>query len=204
MSRRAQIFLVAAAMVFAGAVFVDTTARAFFFDPQAKESYFPGKSAGAGESETEPRHIAIPAIRVNTQVVSLGNISPERIMPPARYDEVGWYRHGTVPGERGTALLYGHLDNGLGLSGVFAHLHKLREGDEVYVVSGRGEELRFVVEKSETYHYQEVPASVLSSNSDIPRIVLVTCAGKWVYDRLEGMTYDKRLLVEAVLTQNER
>jgi sortase (surface protein transpeptidase) len=97
--------------------------------------------------------------------------------------------------------MYGHLDNGLGLDGVFKHLSDLKDGDEVDIVTDDGRTLKFSVDATTTYPYQSVPPSLLGQGAadDNAHLSLITCTGHWVYDPAEGMTYDHRLVVS--LTQ---
>jgi sortase (surface protein transpeptidase) len=89
-------------------------------------------------------------------------------------------------------VIDGHVDNGLGLSGVFKHLEDLQQGDDVYVVTKTGRELHFVVEDTVSYPYKTVPLETLFSRDDDARLNLITCGGSWVKS---DKTYDHRFVV---------
>ncbi|MGH7174758.1 MAG: class F sortase, partial [Minisyncoccia bacterium] len=155
------------------------------------------------ETSALPARIAIPVIGVDAPVDPLGLVAGDRMQAPSNFTDVGWYKYGTLPGQPGVAVMYAHLDNGLGLAGVFKDLDKLQTGEEIDITQGSGQVLRFAVSDIETYPYQAVPPAALGEGSGAetsnPEIVLITCAGAPTHDPLMGYTYDHRLLVTATL-----
>ena len=115
---------------------------------------------------------------------------------PSSFSDVGWYKYGPTPGELGSAVFAGHVDNGLGLPGVFKRLDELRPGDELHVQTEEGEDIRFTVSEVEVYPYDAVPTDRLFEQEGAPHLNLVTCTGSWVSGE---RTYDARLVVYAVL-----
>jgi LPXTG-site transpeptidase (sortase) family protein len=130
-------------------------------------------------SSDVPQRLIIPAIGINANVQRTGVSKKGTMAVPTNYTDVGWYRYGSVPGESGSAVMAGHLDNGFGLSAVFKHLADLNAGDDVYVKDASGEMLHFKVRKVElldpTSSTQEIFASSNSSHLN-----LITCEGDWI------------------------
>lgn len=197
--RRIRILL-AGFVGIAAAVFLwMTLARALWYDPMTELSSPPHQMTQAVITEDHlPARLMIPKVQIDASIEQIGLITSNRMAAPHRFSDAGWYKYGPAPGALGTAVILGHLDNGLGLNGVFKHLHELSPGDEVDVMTAQGKTLRFRVESLKSYPYDNVPEGALVS-SDAARLALVTCAGHWIYTDDQGMTYDHRVVVEAVL-----
>jgi len=178
-------------------LFVTTLSRAVWYDAVA-DVPAPPSVAPAVIAQDTPARIIIPALDIDAGVEHVGLATADRMAVPHRFHDAGWYKYGPTPGALGTAVILGHLDNGLGLSGVFKQLHELSPGDEVDVLTAQGKTLRFRVESLKSYPYDHVPADAIAS-SDAARLVLVTCGGHWIHSANQGMTYDHRVIVETVL-----
>lgn len=139
-----------------------------------------------------PSRIIIPALSINAHVQDLGVNSIGNMQAPNNFVDVGWYKYGTVPGYRGSAVIDGHVDNGLGLAGVFTDLNKIQVGDDVDVQTIGGTVLKFVVADVQIYPYQSVPTDQVFSLTDAARLNLITCDGTWVNGQ---DTYNERLVV---------
>jgi len=144
---------------------------------------------------TDPSRLIIPAIDINAHVQFVGVNKKGNIGTPNNFTDVAWYSFGVAPGQSGTAIIDGHVDNGLGLAGVFKHLSDIQIGDEVDVISKDGANVRFIVANIQTYDYQNVPADALfGDDSASSSLKLITCDGAWVQG---GDTYNERLIVTA-------
>ncbi len=142
-----------------------------------------------------PVRIEIPALKVNAKIVSVGMTAAGAMATPGRYADVGWYKFGTLPGERGSAVMAGHVDNGLALPGVFKHLVDVINGDEIYVTNSNGERIRFKVMSTVVYNYKEVPVTQIFTRDDGNYLTLITCIGSLIHSE---HTYDERLVVTAI------
>ena len=111
---------------------------------------------------------------------------------PSNFTDVAWYKYGTIPGQRGSAVIDGHVDNGLSLPGVFKRLGELEIGDDVYVEQKNGSKMRFVVVDIKHFPYDEAPRELIFGRSDAVRLNLVTCEGDWIRQQ---KTYSERLVV---------
>ncbi len=108
---------------------------------------------------------------------------------------MGWYKYGTKPGDKGSAVIAGHVDNGLALPGVFKNLGDLKKGDDVYIhTTDDNSPIHFLVTETAVYDYNAKVSSVFNENK-APILRLITCTGTFV--RKYG-THDKRLVVTAV------
>jgi len=185
-----------AIMLGAAGVFTATFVHAYWYVPEMQ--IVPPEDVLIVDVSPEelPARIRIPALEIDTKVQHVTVNSTGNMASPSNFTDVGWYKPGTVPGQRGSAVIAGHLDNGLSLPGVFKHLDQVKVGDDIYIVTEGGRELHFRVEETVAYPYKEVPLERLFNRSDKPRLNLVTCVGDWVKAE---KTYDQRLVVYAVL-----
>jgi len=191
MLRRISLVLVLGIVAFAMLVFSSTVVRAFFFSPDP-EIEVPVEIDISQNPAHYPARMRIPALGIDTNVQHVGVNTTGNMAVPTNYSDVGWYKYGPAPGESGSAVLAGHVNNGLGLSGVFEHLADLEIGDDIYVTRADGTEVHFVVSGSRAYPYDDAPEEVIFNPSGSIRLNLITCDGKWVK---EDKTYDQRLVV---------
>lgn len=137
-----------------------------------------------------PVRLTIPAINVNSEIQYVGvNPKGEMEVPDSTVD-VGWFKLGSRPGEKGSAVISGHFDGKDGKVGVFTNLHKLKKGDKLYIEDDKGTTTTFIVRESRIYNpgYAE---EVFSLN-DSAHLNLVTCDGIWDKNK---KSYTKRLVV---------
>lgn len=142
---------------------------------------------------TEPVRLHIPSIKLNAPVQKVGvNEKGEMDVPSGKSKNVGWYAHGTKPGDRGSAVMDAHV------YAAFSKLKHVKAGDRVYVTTESGEQLDFVVWGTATYKLEDVPREYLFAQNDAARLHLITCAG--TYSKRLG-TYSHRLIVFATLAE---
>ncbi len=129
-----------------------------------------------------PARLLIPAIGVNAFIESVGVTPGGELAVPQRrpWDDVGWYASGPRPGERGSAVIDGHLDRTGGSPAVFWRLRDMRVGDEVTVIDVAGKTLVFHVREIEYYTPQNAPIQQIFGNSNGSYLNLITCAGDWI------------------------
>lgn len=137
-----------------------------------------------------PVRLKIPGISVDAAIEYVG-LTPKRAMEvPGNSMNVGWFKLGPHPGDKGSAVIAGHFDGENGERGVFADLYKLRAGDKLYIENDKGESIVFVVREIRTY--DSGYADEVFSLSNSAHLNLVTCDGVW-----DGVkkSYSKRLVV---------
>ncbi|WP_433498612.1 class F sortase [Sphaerimonospora sp. CA-214678] len=148
---------------------------------------------------SEPRHLDIPKIGVHVALGRLG-LNPDGTVqvPPVDHPEVaGWYAHGATPGERGAAVILGHID-GAGRKGVFYDLGRMRPGDIVEVGRADGSMARFVVDSVEMAPKKRFPTRRVYGPLDHAGLRLVTCGG--AFDRRIGHYADNVILYARLTT----
>lgn len=188
--------------VVASIIFVGTLVHALWYAPDG-EVAAPGLAATAPARELPPEQmparLQIPALDIDANVQYVGVKANGSMGTPNNFTDVAWYKYGTVPGQLGSAVIDGHVDNGLSLPGVFKHLSNIKIGDDVYVVTKEGTRLHFIVQNIAHYPYKSVPTDQIFNPKDNARLNLITCEGNWVG---ADKTYDERLVVYTVLAPN--
>lgn len=159
-------------------------------------SYVPPVDSVATTYAIVPSKLLIPKIEIETKVQHVGKTSQGNMAIPSNHNDVGWYEHGVKPGEKGSAAFAGHLDSPWFSAGVFRRLNELVVGDEITTVDVNGKTLTFIVNEVAIYDEQSAPLDYIFGRDDAPRIVLITCDGKW---NQTIRRYDKRLVVFAEL-----
>lgn len=88
-----------------------------------------------------------------------------------------WYNPGPRPGERGPAVVLGHV-NGGGQLGVFARLHQARIGTRFFVTREDGSKVTFEAYRVEQEVLKtEFPANEVYGRTEGAEIRLITCGG---------------------------
>jgi LPXTG-site transpeptidase (sortase) family protein len=177
-------------IIFAVVTFVGTLSRALFYSTDA--ALIPPPLPSTAPTSSEPVRLSIPALDVDAQVQQVGVNAKGEMGIPSNFKDVAWYRLGTVPGQLGSAVIAGHLDNGLGLPGVFKELGNLKKGDEVLVTARDGSILRFIVEDVAHYPYDASPLQKIFAQKDAAWLNLITCSGDWIKGK---QTYSERIVV---------
>ncbi|MGW7256259.1 class F sortase [Streptomyces sp. NPDC054834] len=144
-----------------------------------------------------PTRIRIPAIRVNAPLMGLGLTSSGSLdVPPAGNKNLaGWYEAGTSPGERGTAIVAGHVDNTEGPA-VFYDLGALRRGAAIEIARQDGSVAVFTVDAVEVYSARNFPDEKVYGAAKRPELRVITCGGG--YSKTTG--YQGNVVVFAHLT----
>jgi hypothetical protein len=143
---------------------------------------------------SRPVSIAIPAAGVDARVVPVG-LGADGAMEVPAVDLAGWYRLGPRPGERGPAVIVGHVDSREGPA-VFHRLGQLRRGDRIEVVRDGGASVAFAVERVERVAKESLPVARIWNRTSQPVLRLITCGGG--FDRSTGH-YRDNVIVYASL-----
>jgi Sortase domain len=123
-----------------------------------------------------PTRVRIPAINVNAPLMSLSLDSTGRLAPPPEQNRnlAGWYGGGASPGEIGTAVIAGHVDNNKGPA-VFYSLGALKKGAEVDVDRADGVTAVFTVDAVVAYDARAFPNDKVYADSDRAELRVITC-----------------------------
>jgi hypothetical protein len=153
--------------------------------PTAQSSFL------AGEEALTPVAVEIPATGVDANVV------PEPVEPdgalviPAPH-LVGWDEDGPAPGQPGTTLLAGHVDD-FGVPGAFLRLDAVPLGATVTVDTAGGGVFRYRVVERLVQPQSALVSSHLLQTTGAPRLVLMSCGG--VYDPSVHLYEDNIVIV---------
>jgi sortase A len=173
--------------------FVDTLSSAYYGEYQyGQEVTLDTEHHNVITESLLPERLHIPSLGIDAAIQQVGRTVSGRMGVPGNYSDVGWYKYGPLPGEQGSAVLAGHVDNALGLSGVFKHLQDMRAGDVVYVTARDGTKTAFVVTSVEIFAYDDAPVDRIFNKVSEPSLNLITCTGKWVRKK---QMYGERVVV---------
>ena len=91
--------------------------------------------------------LVVPSVGINAHMENVGIDSAGNMDVPPHLAYVGWYEYGTQIGDVGSAVIAGHVDNGLGFPAVFFKLKQLKVGDDVFVTANRTDQLHLSYSK---------------------------------------------------------
>ncbi|MEV5175497.1 class F sortase [Streptomyces flaveolus] len=155
--------------------------------PAADSRQSDSRQSGSRQSDdalprSAPTRLRVPKISVDAPFTTLELGDTGQLQPPPAADTnlVGWYADGAAPGERGTAIIAGHVDTATSPA-VFAHLDELEPGDRFSVERVDGRTADFVVDSAETFAKDDFPSKRVYADASRPEVRLITCAGD--YDR---------------------
>jgi LPXTG-site transpeptidase (sortase) family protein len=155
-------------------------------------------TAPATADPITPAHLSIPSLGVDAVVEQVGVKDDGSMQNPSSFATVGWYKYGAKPGAVGHAVFAGHVNNALGLDGVFAHLFEVNIGDKIVVTDQNGSTLTYAVESKTQYDSQNAPRDEIFKVTGPSELVLITCEGDWIPS---ARSYNKRLVVLARLVR---
>lgn len=147
--------------------------------------------------ESAPVSFTIPSTGAHSELLSLGlrdNGSLE-VPPGDPGAPAGWYNQSPTPGERGPAVLLGHVNATDSGPGVFADLRALRPGDTIDVLREDGTTATFTVDHAEQYPKDAFLTATVYGNTEGSELRLITCDG---YDPATGQ-FDDNYVVYAKL-----
>ncbi|MES2436634.1 MAG: class F sortase [Patescibacteria group bacterium] len=191
--------LVAILTLACGTIFIHTLTRAYIAPPREEEVVVIEPVTPATPAQPDaitPDRLQIPVLHVDAHVQHVGMTKKGTMSVPSNYTDVGWYRHGSMPGDNGIAVFDGHVDNGVGLAGVFKHLKTLKAGDDIYIVNKEGKKIHFKVTGIQDFPHDTKDTASIFQTTGTPSIKLITCEGEW---NKELKTYMQRLIVSAEL-----
>jgi sortase (surface protein transpeptidase) len=136
-----------------------------------------------------PLRIEIPALGVSAPVMRLGLNSDGSVQVPplADHNLAGWYDGSVTPGQRGSAIILGHVDSYTG-SSVFFYLKNLRPGNEIKIVRADGNTAIFTVDGVQKVVKATFPTHTIYGNVSYPGLRLITCGGP--FDAAMGQYLD--------------
>jgi sortase A len=145
-----------------------------------------------------PIRLNIPKLGVTANVEAVALDIKNNMDVPQKVEDVGWYKLGIKPGEKGNAVIDGHYDDVTGAPVVFYNLISLQVGDPIETVDNNGKKLTFIVQKKANYAYNQFPLLEVFGQSNGKNLNLITCSGTW--DK-NNKTYADRLVIYSTLKE---
>ena len=129
-------------------------------------------------AKSAPVRVQIPAVGIDSSLVSLGLLPDGTMQTPRTGFPAGWYTGAPTPGQRGPAIIAGHVD-WAGHPGVFYNLRVLRPGDQVIVARADRTAAVFQVRRVAEFAKAAFPTGAVYGNLDHAGLRLITCGGSF-------------------------
>ncbi|WP_134124311.1 class F sortase [Kribbella kalugense] len=142
--------------------------------------------------KSTPIRVKIPAIGVDSALVRLGLKRNGSLQVPPNGFPAGWFTGAPTPGERGPAVIAGHV-HWAGRAGVFARLAQLKPGDSVIVSRQDHSTAVFRVSRVQQYPKTSFPSAAVYGDINHAGLRLITCGGL----DYESAKYEANLVVFA-------
>lgn len=141
-----------------------------------------------------PATVRIPSIKVDAPIMDVGLDDRGWIAAPPPQDPnlAGWFQNGVAPGQRGTSVIVGHVDNQSGPA-VFYGLGSVEKGQLVEVPRLDGRTAVFEVYGVEVFSKNDFPGVRVYGDTGQPELRVITCGGG--YSKADG--YDGNVVVFA-------
>lgn len=163
------------------------------FSTDAPDERMPDASFTWRGSSNDPKRLRIPQLGIEAYVQNVGVDQNSEIAVPSNIHLGGWFVDSVRPGEKGLAIIAGHVNGTTVTRAVFTELAMLSEGNEVSVELGSGSQIRYVVVSNRSVPHQEAASVLYSQRTDIEsQLNLITCGGE--YSETLG-TYENRQIV---------
>lgn len=145
-----------------------------------------------------PDRVRIPAIQVDAPMMPVGLDAAGWVdaPPPEDPNLAGWFTGAVSPGEKGTAVVVGHVDNSQGPA-VFYGLGALKQGNHVEVARRDGKTAVFEIYGIEVFEKNNFPGDRVYASKGTAELRVITCGGG--FSQQNG--YDGNVVVFARLAE---
>lgn len=157
----------------------------------------PLKPQGPLMARSLPRHLDIPSVRIDTNLLRLGLNSDGTLQVPWKPLLAGWYQGSPTPGQLGPSIIAGHVDSWATGPAVFYRLGQVVVGARVLVTRVDRSVAAFRVTAVTSYPKKSFPTHLVYGDVDRAELRLITC-GKWNSGTQE---YDNNVVVFARLVR---
>jgi len=144
---------------------------------------------------SRPLRIEIASIGVSSELMDLGLMSDGTLEVPPGAFPAGWFTGAPTPGERGPAVIAGHIDWVTG-PGVFARLGSTSVGDEIRIRRADGSVAVFRTVEVTRYPKDRFPTDLVYGDIDRAGLRVISCGGD--FDTQTGH-YEDNIVVFADL-----
>jgi sortase (surface protein transpeptidase) len=145
-----------------------------------------------------PDRVRIPAIQVDAPTIPVGLDADGWVgaPPPEDPNLAGWFTGSVSPGEKGTAVVVGHVDNLHGPA-VFYGLGSLAKGNRVEVTRKDGKTAVFEIYGIEVFEKNNFPGDRVYASKGTAELRVITCGGGFS----EQTGYDGNVVAFASLVE---
>ncbi|MFG1664786.1 class F sortase [Streptomyces sp. Y7] len=145
-----------------------------------------------------PDRVRIPAINVDAPAIPVGLDLDGWVgaPPPEDPNLAGWFTGSVSPGEKGTAVVVGHVDNLQGPA-VFYGLGSLAKGKRVEILRKDGKTAVFEIYGVEVFQKDNFPGDRVYASKGTAELRVITCGGG--FSKQTG--YDGNVVVFASLVE---
>jgi len=139
---------------------------------------------GPAMARSLPISIRIPAIEVNSRLLSVGlnpdgTIQVPPLNDPPLTNEAAWYKYSPTPGQPGPSIIEGHVDSSSAGPSVFFRLGALKPGDLVDITLADRRVAVFTITGVRLYPKDHFPTNTVYGNTDYAALRLITCGGSF-------------------------
>ncbi|GAA2012482.1 class F sortase [Catenulispora yoronensis] len=199
--RRTLKVVLAVAVVLAGFRLLSSGVSALTGPPSPSRGALFGSWSGPSApplARSVPLRVKVPSVGIDAPLIRLGLDADGAVaVPPTSVPtEAGWFIGNPTPGERGAAVIVGHVDTEYGRA-VFYPLGNVQPGALVVVDRADKKHAQFRVNSVEVVDKGRFPAQRVygsGDDSDGAQLRLITCGGAF-----DGKHYADNLVVYAQL-----
>ena len=125
-----------------------------------------------------PMQLNIPRLDIAATIDYMGLTPSGNMDTPASLSKVGWYKYGPLPGNKGSAVISGHITGPRGVPAIFSDLNKMQVGDVFSITDSTAQSTNFVVRDIQLYD-QDAQISQVFESKDGSHLNLISCSGEW-------------------------
>jgi LPXTG-site transpeptidase (sortase) family protein len=129
-------------------------------------------------SYSVPDRVSVPAIQVDAPIMPVGLDVDGWVdaPPPEEPNLSGWFTGAVAPGEKGTSVVVGHVDNQQGPA-VFYGLGALKKGNKVEIHRQDGKTAVFEIYGIEVFEKNNFPGDRVYGSKGGAELRVITCGG---------------------------
>jgi hypothetical protein len=159
--------------------------------PAAGAADGPARRAAGARRPARPVRVIAPAVGIRASIIRLGLNRDHTLQTPTDFAKAGWWSGGPRPGERGPAVVVGHVDSQRGPAAFYA-IRSLRRGDAIKIVGADGRVTTFAVQRLASFPKAHFPTRLVYGATRAPRLRLITCSG--TFDQATGHYRDNTIV----------
>lgn len=145
---------------------------------------------------SRPTYISVPAIEIESPLIDLGKRNDGTLEVPEGADTnmPSWFNQSPAPGQIGTSVIIGHVDQLDGQPSIFFRLGELKLNDRIDIQREDGSNVSFIVVDKKKIPKKDFPSNEVYAPSSSSSLRLITCGGE--YDSTVS-DYDSNIIIYA-------